>query len=87
MLATVEEDEKMLDLQLEKLNQREKMIGQLQSNVTKNSYRKCEKQAEQFKDANTKELDSFAYNKDKSIKTRIQMYKSYKNLKNGKIRL
>jgi len=28
-----------------------------------------------------------AYNKDKSVKTRIQMYKSYKNLKNGKIRL
>ena len=27
------------------------------------------------------------YNKDKSIKTRIQMYKSYKNLENGKIRL
>ena len=85
ILATVEEDEKMLDEQLFKLKKREKMISQLQSNITKESYRKCEKQAEQLKGSNTKDND--VYNKEKSIKTRIQMYKSYKNLKNGKIRL
>ena len=64
-LATVEEDEKMLDEQLSTLNKREKMICQLQSSVSKNSYRKWEKQAEQFKGSNTRELDSYAYNKEK----------------------
>jgi DNA-directed RNA polymerase specialized sigma subunit len=39
-LATVEEDEKALVTQLNILNKREKMITQLHSNVTKNSYRK-----------------------------------------------
>jgi hypothetical protein len=39
-LATVEEDEKALVTQLNILNKREKMISQLHSNVTKNSYRK-----------------------------------------------
>lgn len=39
-LATVEEDEKALDTQLNILNKREKMITQLHSNVSKNSYRK-----------------------------------------------
>ena len=84
-MATVEEDEKMLDEQLIKLKKREKMISQLQSNISKESYRKWEKQAEQLKGSNAKDYD--VYNKEKSIKTRIQMYKSYKNLKNGKIRL
>lgn len=87
VLATVEEDEKNLDDKLKVLNKREKMISQLQSSVSKNSYRKWEKQAAQFKEENTKELEGFAYNKNKSIKTRIQMYKNFKNLKNGKIRL
>lgn len=87
ILATVEEDEKMLDEELLKLRKRENMIGQLKSNVSKESYRKCEKQAFQLKGSGMNDLNTFAYNKAKSIKTRIQMYKSYKNLENGKIRL
>jgi len=34
-LATVEEDEKLLDQQLRILNKRERMINQLQSSVSK----------------------------------------------------
>jgi hypothetical protein len=87
ILATVEEDEKNLNHQLSVLQKREKLIAQLHSNVSKNSYRKCVKQAEQFEIAHSKEFRQLAYNKERSVRTRVNMYKSYKNLKNGKIHL
>ena len=49
ILATVEEDEKMLDKELIELKKRENMISQLKSNITKETYRRCEKRASQLK--------------------------------------